>query len=429
MKLFVIISLVILTSFSCSAQVLKVLLQSKNEKNKVFNQNIPTFPVENKKVYKGIDSSKYEFWDIKSLILNTTQYVSEITKSKDEFRKYANKNNLDTTYIYSGKIKRNSAAILVGVDHQGFKQVVIDENNNQDCSDDQAYIFNLLNKEELRLVYVEFDIFNGLRIEAKRFPFFLDPYSPSQDAKDKSSMLQINLINRSFKEGFVKIDSKTYQIQISDQYKHAYKNYPYFINVTNVPIDTNSNNYYRFKHNEELFFDNSIYTIDGLDSNSITIRFLKKAEYNGAKVASYAPDFILRDYVSKEIFTLKKNKGSFILVDFWGSWCVPCIENIPKLVAAKNKLKNKNIQFVSIAYDDLNDTTILKKLISENEMDWTHLLIPKNAKSEATILKNYQIQVYPTILIIDKQGKVIYRGTGEIGVSKGLDFIDKTLLN
>ena len=110
-----------------------------------------------------------------------------------------------------------------------------------------------------------------------------------------------------------------------------------------------------------------------------------------------------------------------VVVDFWGSWCVPCIAALPKLVEVQSKYKGKGLVTLSIAMDRLEDLEKLKSIIIDKKLDWTNLFVDRNGSM--TILKDYKIQQYPTTLLIDQKGKVVMRSTG----AKALEEIDEYL--
>lgn len=110
---------------------------------------------------------------------------------------------------------------------------------------------------------------------------------------------------------------------------------------------------------------------------------------------------------SGEKFNLGTMKDKYVVLDFWGSWCGPCIEDIPKMKEYFNKYKEE-IEFVSIACDDSKYTW--EKSIKKNQIEWTNILNDRKLNDIATM---YAIYVYPTKIIIDKEGRIVKKVLGE----------------
>ena len=118
-----------------------------------------------------------------------------------------------------------------------------------------------------------------------------------------------------------------------------------------------------------------------------------------------APDISVKDINGKKV-TLGKG---YTLLDFWGTWCKPCIALIPKLVEIHKHYPSLNI--VSIASEgSMDDLPKLKQLINEHNMDWTHVC--QLSKDETSVANSFNINSFPTTILIDSSGKIIYRASG-----------------
>jgi thiol-disulfide isomerase/thioredoxin len=122
-----------------------------------------------------------------------------------------------------------------------------------------------------------------------------------------------------------------------------------------------------------------------------------------ANVGAAAPDFTLKALDGRDI-TLSKFKGKYVLIDFWGSWCVPCRKSSPMMVELHNKLKAKNadVEFISIAVNERNDE-VWKKAIKDDKFTWTQLKIDRNVGAK------YKVVGVPTCILISPEGKILYR--------------------
>lgn len=96
---------------------------------------------------------------------------------------------------------------------------------------------------------------------------------------------------------------------------------------------------------------------------------------------------------------LAKFKGKYVLLDFWGSWCGPCIKNAPYLDALIKKMKKEPIVFVSISLD--KDSTVWKNAIKKHNYPGINLV--DNASIAATF---YKVPWVPKYIIINPDGSI-----------------------
>ncbi|MFT3678038.1 MAG: TlpA disulfide reductase family protein [Chitinophagaceae bacterium] len=113
-----------------------------------------------------------------------------------------------------------------------------------------------------------------------------------------------------------------------------------------------------------------------------------------------AIDFAKKDLNGNQL-SLSSFRGKYVLLDFWGSWCVPCRKGNPHLKELYQRYKDKGFDIIGIAAD--NDTPdAWKKAIEKDGLPWHHILLDD-------LNKKYNIGSYPTKILIDKNGKIIGR--------------------
>ncbi len=105
----------------------------------------------------------------------------------------------------------------------------------------------------------------------------------------------------------------------------------------------------------------------------------------------------LSDYVGK---------GKVVLVDFWASWCGPCRREMPNLVEAYAKYKDKNFEIVGVSLDQ--DGAAWKEAIEKMDMTWPQMSDLRFWQSEGAQL--YAVNSIPHTVLIDGSGKIIARG-------------------
>lgn len=139
-----------------------------------------------------------------------------------------------------------------------------------------------------------------------------------------------------------------------------------------------------------------------------------------------APNFTVTD-LSDRVVTLSAFKGAYVVLDFWGTWCGPCLKLIPETRKAYQKYKEKKVQFISIAYDNEKDLNKLRQLVSKNEMDWVQVFQNSSDKTSNSVVNKFRVDAFPSIILIDPKGNIIYRGTGQDGLAAACQLLDKGL--
>jgi len=117
-----------------------------------------------------------------------------------------------------------------------------------------------------------------------------------------------------------------------------------------------------------------------------------------------APDFETT-LVDGTPFKLSNLKGGYVLLDFWGSWCPPCLKESPQLVALHKKYSDK-LTIVSIALE--KDQNSWKKVVSKYEYTWKNQIVNQNRfVMLSEIARKYGVTEIPAKFLISPDGKLI----------------------
>ncbi len=135
---------------------------------------------------------------------------------------------------------------------------------------------------------------------------------------------------------------------------------------------------------------------------------LLPACYHGTRpprIGSNAPDFTVQDSQSK--VTLSQFRGQVVVLNFWATWCPPCVEEMPSLVEMQKRLKGKGITVVAVSIDV--DEDAYKKFLKLHGVD---LLTVRDPEQKAP--KIYGTTGWPETFIIDRNGMMRRKFVGAV---------------
>jgi thiol-disulfide isomerase/thioredoxin len=161
--------------------------------------------------------------------------------------------------------------------------------------------------------------------------------------------------------------------------------------------------------------DRTTFTVDPID--------LKLSELTRLK-GKPAPEFVNVAGWHGEPIKLSELKGKFVLVDFWGYWCGPCVGAMPVLIELHEKFSDKGLVIVGVHVDgegevDTADklkeklTHIVKDIWKGKELPFSNALVSGKEEGEGDQLLRvgtpsiYGILNYPTTILIDREGVIV----------------------
>jgi len=130
------------------------------------------------------------------------------------------------------------------------------------------------------------------------------------------------------------------------------------------------------------------------------------------------PDFTLPD-VSGQPHAISEWQGKLRVINFWATWCGPCLKEIPEFIALQEQFANKGLQFIGIAVDS---PEAVASYLSSININYPILVGDMPAISIAHQLGN-NIDAVPFTVIVNQQGQIIHQHAGEFSKEQLLEVI------
>jgi thiol-disulfide isomerase/thioredoxin len=324
--------------------------------------------------------------------------------------------------------------ILVGKNDKNQVTVIPDLNRNLSFDDDQVFTFPVLETlneqkqatKNLPSVIFPFEYYNGRQILSLPTRVYLDPYKRSLNFNLTDSIENRYFLGLSIAEH--KKGSFVYKKQRYEVFITNYSNGLEYLPSKTALLASAGGKLKTEPEGNTPYYQSDVISVNGQFFQFVSLSRLGdtvRLKYAGANVknegfteGTNVPDLQAMT-VTGEHFQLSALKGKYVLLDFWGTWCRPCVQLIPRLKILQEKYNGKNFALVSVANE--KDKAKLTSFISENNMNWQQVYQnDKGPAAETALLKELKISEYPTTILIDPTGKILLRG-------KDLDVIDRFL--
>ena len=127
-------------------------------------------------------------------------------------------------------------------------------------------------------------------------------------------------------------------------------------------------------------------------------RKVRRTLTNGATF----PDFSEKDLWGNPL-SVSKYKDKVVLVEFWATWCVPCVAELPNVTKAYSKHHNNGFEVIGISLDQ--DEQKLRSFLKTKEIPWVQYFDGKGWQNKLAV--KYGIDTVPATFLLDRQGKII----------------------
>jgi len=134
------------------------------------------------------------------------------------------------------------------------------------------------------------------------------------------------------------------------------------------------------------------------------------------------PDFNLPD-VSGKLHNISEWQGKILIINFWATWCPPCLKEIPELVALQKQYSTKGLQVIGVAIDDQNS---VEEFLVSNKINYPILIAGVTGIALAQQLGN-TVDAVPFTVVVNQQGQIIHQHPGEFSTEQIMEIITPLL--
>jgi thiol-disulfide isomerase/thioredoxin len=280
---------------------------------------------------------------------------------------------------------------------------VVDVNNNLDLSDDRLFtpldmasIDDNANKDSIaqaQAVNVSFEIFVHNKIVPVSVPLLVMYHS------------QINMFMSNFSQ-YATTQYKGEQIAVSSGFTNlSYENIEVVFLRDDLKKGEKVAEEDKYRKDEYIEIKDDIFKIIGVNLNKNTLVLEKsdllKTQLLSTQIGYKSYLFQGEEFTTKSPISSEALKGKYVLLDFWATWCGPCIQEFPHLKELYSKTDRAKFEIVGIVGDSPSNT--LTDAIERYELTWPQLF----SNDTNNIKQTYGIKSYPTVFLLDKEGVII----------------------
>ena len=131
------------------------------------------------------------------------------------------------------------------------------------------------------------------------------------------------------------------------------------------------------------------------------------------------PNFSTNATVNGEIFNLESVRGKYVLIDLWGTWCAPCIAEMPEVKEYQEKYADR---LVVVGVNNGDTIEKIKEFTEPKGYDWLQI---KDKNGDEDLVLKLNVAGFPTKFILSPEGEILYRFVGN--TVEAFDALDELL--
>lgn len=115
------------------------------------------------------------------------------------------------------------------------------------------------------------------------------------------------------------------------------------------------------------------------------------------------PNFRLKNLDNRSVSYNQIKGENLTVIDFWATWCKPCVKSIPEFVKIDKEFDNNEVQFIGISIDGPRNRAKVKPFIKSLGVDY-----PILRDSDSSVMARLRVTAVPTLLIVNSDNKIVY---------------------
>lgn len=127
--------------------------------------------------------------------------------------------------------------------------------------------------------------------------------------------------------------------------------------------------------------------------------------------------------ISGTLTPISNWQGKILIINFWATWCPPCLKEIPDFIELQAEYASKNVQFIGIAIDDVQ---FVKDYISFIDINYPILIAKEEGEQLARKLGNV-MNAIPYTIIVNQQSQIFFRHPGELSKQRIRELLEPLL--
>jgi peroxiredoxin len=134
-----------------------------------------------------------------------------------------------------------------------------------------------------------------------------------------------------------------------------------------------------------------------------------------------APDFTA-ETLDGQTIRLSEYRGKVVLLNFWATWCPPCVRETPRLVQVAEQFNDQGLVVLGVNTTFQDDVTKVRQFVADQGIGYQVLLDPDGAVGE-----KYPARLMPTTYLIDRDGRIVHTKVGEVDAATLLEQVGSVL--
>lgn len=304
--------------------------------------------------------------------------------------------------------------VAIGEDENGEMMVFVEDENGKFDEENPAYfepstvefqdnVFEVMEAN----VTARMEYYNGEKIVNHEGPaslLYLSDSGPSES---------LQLYFDHLRMGTWTVNDQTFDVALIKESAPPYRIEPYtyfYIDLDeDGQFDIMEGGFEAYPVTEPFNIAGESWEISEIAADGSTITIVESKEEVDPKVAlrpgTEAPNFTAETLNGEEL-SLSDLSGKYVMIDFWGTWCAPCIEALPVIKEAYEKYSGKNFEIVGIANEPSLER--FEDFIEREGLEWPQ--IPEIYEEKNEIQELYSVNSYPTYYLIDPDGEIVEYG-------------------